>query len=62
MTRDELTRRFVSEFRWGEGQVRAALRADFCCEYCGRDLLASVDDYDVWQLDHVVPRSKEGGG
>ena len=32
----------------------------FKCEYCGRDLLASIEDYDAWQLDHVVPTSKEG--
>ena len=32
----------------------------FKCEYCGRDLLASIEDYDAWQLDHVVPTSKDG--
>jgi len=40
------------------------IRAGFKCEYCGRDLLASFDDYDSWQMDHIYPQSKqqvEGG-
>ena len=41
-------------------QILYAERAGFKCEYCDRDLLASVDDYDAWQLDHIYPVSKEG--
>jgi CRISPR/Cas system Type II protein with McrA/HNH and RuvC-like nuclease domain len=33
---------------------------NFRCVYCDRDLLASIDDYDVWQFDHIVPVSQEG--
>ena len=30
------------------------------CSYCGKDLLASVDNYIAWQTDHIVPRAKGG--
>lgn len=46
---------------WSETSVELGVRARFSCEYCSRDLLASVDAYDSWQTDHVVPISKGGG-
>lgn len=46
---------------WGQPGIDCAIRADFRCEYCDRDLLASLDDYKAWAQDHVVPR-KLGGG
>lgn len=45
---------------WGPQGARCAIRANFRCEYCGRDLLASLDDYKAWAQDHIVPR-KHGG-
>jgi len=36
-------------------QLPLAIRADFKCEYCNKDLLDSVDSYDSWQIDHIVP-------
>ena len=36
------------------------VRADFRCEYCGLDLLASFNDCFNAQLDHIHPRSKGG--
>jgi CRISPR/Cas system Type II protein with McrA/HNH and RuvC-like nuclease domain len=50
----------VRTFGWSEGAAKLGIRADFRCEYCDRDLLASVDDYDSWQNDHIVPVSKGG--
>jgi len=38
-----------------EDQIIVAVRALFCCEYCGKNLLQSVDSYDSWQIDHIVP-------
>lgn len=46
---------------WGQPGIDCAIRASFHCEYCDRDLLASLDDYKAWAQDHIVPR-KLGGG
>lgn len=36
-------------------------RAGYKCEYCDKDLLASVDDYVFsWQCDHIIPRAAGG--
>ena len=36
-------------------------RAGYKCEYCDKDLLASVDDYAFsWQCDHIIPRAAAG--
>ena len=45
---------------WGRVGARCSVRAGFRCEYCDRDLLASLDDYKAWAQDHLVPR-KFGG-
>ncbi len=61
MDANELTEIFVKYYRWSEEPVKLALRARFKCEYCGRDFLASANDYDSWQVDHIIPTSKGGG-
>jgi CRISPR/Cas system Type II protein with McrA/HNH and RuvC-like nuclease domain len=48
------------ELGWHLHHAHVGVEARFKCEYCGRDLLASVEDYDAWQLDHIIPTS--GGG
>jgi 5-methylcytosine-specific restriction endonuclease McrA len=40
--------------------AEAAVRAGFCCEYCGTNMLGSVDVYAGWHWDHIVPKSKKG--
>ncbi len=45
---------------WGDVGIDCGIRARFRCEYCDRDLLASLDDYKAWAQDHIVPR-KHGG-
>jgi uncharacterized glyoxalase superfamily protein PhnB len=45
---------------WSDWQARLGFHANFCCEYCDRDLLVSVHDYDAWHVDHIVPMSKGG--
>ena len=45
---------------WSAKSVFLGERAEFKCEYCGRDLLSSVNDYKDWQEDHIVPKSKGG--
>ena len=47
---------------WSAEQARIGIRAGFRCEYCGRDLLESVNSYYSWQRDHIVPKSAAGSG
>lgn len=35
-------------------------RAGYKCEYCDKDMLASLDDYISWQHDHIIPRNAGG--
>ena len=43
-----------------ELMVSILARADFRCEYCGQDLLASLTECFNAQADHIIPRSKGG--
>ena len=43
-----------------KGAARIGDGARYRCEYCGRDLLASVDNYRMWQEDHIIPESLGG--
>lgn len=45
----------IKETRFAKWQIPIAIRAGFKCEYCGLDLLDSVNSYDSWQIDHIVP-------
>ena len=60
MAFDEVARALESSLQWNLETARLGARAGFRCEYCGKDLLASVDAYDSWQVDHIVPSSKKG--
>ncbi len=51
--------RLRKELQFPEDQIEIAIRANFCCEYCGKYLLESVDIYDSWQLDHIVPNGND---
>ena len=42
------------------GTAEAGERARYKCEYCDKDMLASVDNYLSWQLDHIIPESAGG--
>jgi hypothetical protein len=50
----------LCELGWGERDLTLGERAGFKCEYCDRDLLASVDAYKLWQIDHIVPTHAGG--
>jgi hypothetical protein len=41
--------------KWSPLAIYLGFRADFKCEYCGRDLLESVDSYKLWEHDHISP-------
>ena len=60
MTRDEIIAKLIQEYRWSEGAIEFAVRTGCRCEYCGRDFLATYNDYDSWESDHVIPRSQGG--
>lgn len=36
------------------------VRDNFICRYCGKDLLASLDDWHSAQVDHVMPINHGG--
>lgn len=55
-----LVHELVKFGNWSESAVRYGIRANFCCEYCGMDLLASVDNFRQWENDHIVPTSASG--
>lgn len=55
MTRDEIFE-MLRPWGWSAQALDLGIGADFRCEYCSRDLIASVDDYDAWQIDHILPR------
>ena len=52
--------RQLRSWGWSAEQARIGIRADFRCEYCGRDLLESVNSYYSWHRDHIVPQSQGG--
>ena len=55
---DELMRELSRVPGWYEVSLVVWSRAGFTCEYCGRDLLASVDDYRWgWHHDHLIAKS-----
>ncbi len=60
MDRDSITARLRTLPLWGPMGIECGIRAGFRCEYCDRDLLASLDDYKAWAQDHIVP-AKLGG-
>ena len=60
MTREELKSALVTQQGWSKDQADLGIQAGFRCEYCGRDLLASIENYDAWQRDHILPISKGG--
>lgn len=62
MNKDEIKKTLVREYGFSEEAVEIGIRARFQCEYCGRPLLDTVDDYDAWHRDHIIPVSKNGSG
>jgi 5-methylcytosine-specific restriction endonuclease McrA len=56
----KIVRDLVGTKIWSAKSAFLGERAGFKCEYCGRDLSASVNDYKDWQEDHIVPKSKGG--
>jgi hypothetical protein len=45
---------------WAKPTPEVAERAKYRCEYCDLDFLASLENYKLWQVDHIV--SVNSGG
>lgn len=58
--RKHITDILVKKYRWGELDIELGFESDFRCVYCGKDFLSSVDNYNEWQKDHIIPQSKGG--
>lgn len=44
-----------SALNWGPVNTQAAVSANFHCEYCGLDMLESLEAYYSWQIDQIIP-------
>ena len=55
MTTEEAKELLIKELGWPKFMVELGVRAKFRCEYCDKYLLKSVDVYDSWQKDHIIP-------
>lgn len=51
-----LSERLKNQLGWAEWIIDVAVRAEFRCEYCDKNLIASVDSYREWQHDHIIPK------
>lgn len=58
--REDVVAKLVATGKWSDGTARLAERAGYNCEYCGFDLLASVEAYKLFEVDHIVPLSRAG--
>ena len=58
--RESVVQELMSTGKWSKATARLGERADYRCEYCGLDLLATVENYKLWQIDHIIPL-KSGG-
>ena len=41
---------------WSPEAIVLGIRANFRCEYCQREFLASPDDFKLWERDHISRR------
>ena len=57
---DKIRERLVAEGLQTDSQAVAGVRAKFCCEYCGLDFLASVENFRQRQWDHIKPQGDNG--
>lgn len=60
MSRDEIVEKLVATGYWGPLDAALGADANFECQYCGKNLLGSVDNYKEWQTDHLIPVSADG--
>ncbi len=58
---DDDARAYLRKNGWSDSTLDVWLRANGCCEYCGKDLQTKSDDYfHGYNIDHIVPASLHG--
>ena len=50
----------TNNYGWSLRTLNLAIETKFCCSYCDKFLLESVDTYYDFNVDHIVPASKGG--
>lgn len=60
MESKKVVHELITRFGWSEEAAKLGIRSNFRCEYCGCNLLESVDNYKSWQKDHIIPISRGG--
>ena len=53
----EIIFQLIKKYRWSEEQIYLAMRANFRCEYCDKDLFENIENYKLWEIDHIIPKS-----
>jgi 5-methylcytosine-specific restriction endonuclease McrA len=51
---------FMNTGHWGPIETKLGIEFNFCCAYCDKRMLESVENYKEWQTDHIIPSSKDG--
>ena len=58
MNRETIMHELIANHGWNPRTLDLAIRARFRCEYCGRNIRQSIDDYDGVVLEHIKPKHK----
>ncbi len=53
---EELLIEKLLKYNWDTTNIKLALRAKFKCEYCDKNMFESIDNYKLWQVDHIIPK------
>ena len=62
MNDEQLRRELLAFPGWSDFTATVWTRADFRCEYCGCDMLATHAAYEGFNREHVIPEGKGGAG
>lgn len=57
---EDITIELIATGKWGKDNIKMGVSCNFLCEYCGKDFLASTDNYKDWHTDHLIPQHKGG--
>ncbi|MGC2210576.1 MAG: HNH endonuclease signature motif containing protein [Candidatus Korobacteraceae bacterium] len=60
MIREDVVQRLVATGQWSDEDARLGERANYHCEYCDLDLLENIQNYKLWQKDHITPIGSGG--
>ena len=60
MIREEVVQKLMATGKWSRESAQLGEKSNYHCEYCGLDLFATVENYKLWQVDHIVPTSCGG--